>query len=107
MLHVLVICVIAFVAMVASNILSTALTQASARNRANLSGILDTLCWGVSLTTTFISLDALNGNNLALKAAVILSVSAANYIGSVLGVKVGQKYIKGVLDRSEAKREQG
>jgi hypothetical protein len=64
--------------------------QANARDKASLSGLLDMLSWLLALFTAFISLDALNGHNDALKIAVICSVSAANYIGSVAGVKLGQ-----------------
>lgn len=93
-MHIVLICTLAFLAMVMQDILSVAMTQANARNKASLSGVLDMVSWGVALFTTFISLDALDGSNLVLKISVIASVSAANYIGSVLGVRVGQKFIK-------------
>lgn len=95
-MHIVELCILAFIAMVLQDILGVAQTQANARDRAQLSGFLDMVSWLVALYTTFISLDALNGHDLVLKISVIVSVSVANYVGSVLGVKLGQKYIKAV-----------
>ena len=95
-MHIFLICLAAFFAMLVLNIVSVAEIQATNRNKAAMSGLLDVISWLVALFTTFISLDALDGNNLALKVSVIATVSAANFIGSVMGVNLGKKYIRSV-----------
>lgn len=88
------IAVLAAVIMVAQDILSTAQAQANNRHKASLSGLLDMASWLVTISTTALSVTALQGHDLARKIAVIGAVSAANYIGSVLGVKIGDHFIK-------------
>jgi hypothetical protein len=83
----------AALAMFAEDIGGALLTQAMARNRANLSGMLDSLTWIAGIFTAAWSLDAIDGHSLALKAVVIAAVSVANYAGSALGVKVGKRFI--------------
>lgn len=86
--------VLAFVAMVLADIISVGQTQAEARGRANLAGILDTVGYFAGLVTTFLAIDSLNGNDMTKKIAIIGAVSVANYLGSWMGVKIGEKYIK-------------
>lgn len=81
-------------AMVFQDVLGTCLTQAQARDRAVLSGWLDTVAWGAAIATTSISVTALQGHNTGLKVAVIAGVSAANFCGSWLGTIIGKRYIK-------------
>lgn len=80
--------------MIVQDVLSTAQTQANNRSRASLSGLLDMASWLVTISTTTISVSALQGSDMAKKVAVVASVSAANYAGSVLGVKLGDRFIK-------------
>lgn len=88
---------VAAVAMFIEDILSTLLTQAAARNRANLSGLLDSACWIAAIVTTALTLDILDGHNFKAKVAVIVLVSLANYLGTVAGVDIGKKLIKVVV----------
>lgn len=80
--------------MLVQDIISVPLTQAEARNRAHLAGILDTIGWLVAMTTTFISVDTLQGHDVATKVWVIVIVSAANYFGTLIGTKIGKRYVK-------------
>src|SRR5579883_591510 len=81
-------------AMLAQDIIAVPLTQAEARNRAHLAGLLDTVGWLVAIATTSISVTTLLGHNIARKVAVIVAVSAANYIGTVIGTKLGKRFVK-------------
>ena len=60
---------------------------------AVLAGVLDTVGWLVAITTTFISVDSLQGHNTGQKIAVIVSVSFANFFGTYTGTKLGKKYV--------------
>lgn len=93
-MHDLVTAVVAAVAMFVADVLSVLLTQAEARNRAVLAGILDSLAWGAGIVVTLTTLDALNGTNRPLMYAVIGAVSAANFGGSLIGVRVGKRFVK-------------
>jgi len=86
--------VMAALAMFAQDILATLLVQAEARNRAGLAAILDAVQWGAGIATTTISVTALQGHSGALKAAVVLAVTAANITGSYTGVVLGKRLIK-------------
>jgi choline-glycine betaine transporter len=85
--------ILAAASMVVSDVLSVVLVQAEARNKANLSGVMDTLGWGASIIVTFATLHALGGTDMALKVAVIVAVSAANYFGSWWGVVIGKRFV--------------
>jgi hypothetical protein len=84
----------AAVAMVIEDVLGVLLTQAQARNRASLAGWLDTAAWLAGILTTTWSLNAINGHNTALKVVVVAAVSAANFVGSWSGTKLGERWIK-------------
>lgn len=86
--------VLAFVAMVTEDILAAIMTQATARNRANLAGIMDTLGWLAGILTTTWTVTALQGHDTPYKIAMVLSVSLANYVGSMAGVLIGKRYVK-------------
>ncbi len=92
--------ILAAVAMLAQDIISVALVQAEARSRAHLSAVLDTVGWLVNVTTVSISVVTLAGHDTARKIAVILAVSAANYLGTYMGVRIGKRYV------NEGKAEQ-
>jgi hypothetical protein len=84
----------AALAMVCQDIIAVPLTQAEARNRAVLSGLLDGAGWLVAITTTFLSVNALQGHSLSTKIWVIVLVSIANLVGSYLGCKIGERWVK-------------
>jgi hypothetical protein len=84
----------AALSMVLQDLLAVFLVQAEARNRAALSGILDCLCWPAGIICTTISVTALQGHHLGLKATVIAAVTVANFCGSMIAVKLGKRYIK-------------
>lgn len=86
--------ILAGLAMLIQDIIAVPLTQAEARNRAHLAGVLDTLGWLVAIATTFISVDTLQGHDMTRKIAVIVVVSAANYIGTLVGVRIGKRFVK-------------
>jgi hypothetical protein len=84
----------AALAMVVQDVLAVCLVQAEARNRAPLAGLLDCAQWGAAISTTTISVTALQGHSLGLKAVVVIAVTAANFGGSWLGVKIGHRFIR-------------
>lgn len=86
--------VIASATMVATDIVSTVQIMASARNRGWLAGWLDTAGWLVAITTTTLTVTALQGSSFSEKAWVIVLVSAANLFGTKLGQVIGTKYVK-------------
>jgi hypothetical protein len=79
--------------------MSVLLVQAEARNRAGLSAIFDSVMWLASITTTSISVTALQGHHLSTKATVVVAVELANVAGSYAGVAIGRRYIR---ERKEA-----
>ena len=80
--------------MVVQDILNIAQTQANNRGKAHLSGLLDMASWLVTISTTTMTVTSLQGHDMARKIAIVGAVSAANYVGSVLGVKIGDRLIK-------------
>ena len=86
--------VIASATMVAADIISTIQVMASARNRGWLAGWLDTAGWLVAITTTTLTVTALQGRSLLEKVWVIVLVSAANLFGTKIGQVIGTKYVK-------------
>ena len=80
--------------MIVQDVPGVIMTQAAARDRANLTGLLDTLGWLAGIMTTSVSVTALRGHNWPFKIAVIAAVSVANYVGSVTGVLIGKKFVK-------------
>lgn len=97
----MIIAILAALAMFAQDVIAVPLTQAEARNRAHLAGILDTVGWLVAIATTFISVNTLQGHSLAAKVWVIVLVSGANYFGTVTGTALGKRFVK---DKSVSER---
>ncbi len=93
------IAILAALAMLLQDILAVGLVQAEARNRAALSGILDTVGWLATITTLSISVTTLQGHSFRDKVMVIVLVSSANFVGSYIGVKIGKKYIREEYER--------
>lgn len=90
----MIIAVLAAIAMLFQDILGVLMVQAEARNRGLLSGTFDSLQWFAAITTTTISVTALQGHSFGEKVLVIVLVTLANLVGSVIGVQVGKKFIK-------------
>lgn len=57
--------------------------------RAWGSALLDQVGWMVALTSTFISIDALQGHNFNEKVLVVTAVSIANIVGTRAGQEMG------------------
>lgn len=85
--------VLAALAMVINDVLGVLMVQAEARNRGFLAGVFDSLQWYAAITTTAISVTALQGHDTAEKALVIVLVTLANLAGSALGVFLGRRLI--------------
>lgn len=90
----MVIVLLAAVSMLIQDILAVLLVQAEARNKATLSAILDCLMWPAGMACTAISVTALQGHDLGLKAGVIVGVEIANLTGSYVAIGIGKRYIK-------------
>lgn len=86
--------IIAGAAMLIEDVLGTLLVQANAKGLAWLSGLLDALAWGAGIITTTVSVSALQGHSMYAKVVVITLITIANVLGSVMGVKIGDKLIK-------------
>jgi CDP-diglyceride synthetase len=84
----------AAIAMVIQDVLAVMMVQAEARNRGWLAGSFDSLQWLAGIATTTISVTALQGHDFPRKVLVICAVSAANMFGSLLGVRLGKRFIK-------------
>ena len=93
-MHALLIALLAAGAMLLQDLIAVPLTQAEARNRAHLAGLLDTVGWLVAITTTFVSVNTLQGHDLTAKVLVVVLVSASNYFGTMTGTKLGKRWVK-------------
>lgn len=96
------IAIVAAIAMIIQDILGTLLVQANARDRAVLSGFLDSLGWFAGIITTTLSVTAIQGHDWPAKITMCAFVTAANFGGSYIGVKVGERFLK-VKPRREGK----
>lgn len=90
---------LAAVSMVFQDLFAVIQVQAESRNKAVLSGVMDSVGWLLAITTMTISVTALQGHSFKEKVAVIVLVSLANFGGSYLGVKIGKKYVKDQYER--------
>ncbi len=85
---------LAAVTMLCTDVIGTVMVIAEARNRERLAGWCDSAQWLVGITTTFITIDALNGHSLSEKVWVVVLVSAANLFGTKLGACIGHRWVK-------------
>ena len=85
----------AALAMIIQDIFEVLKIQADARNRGWLAGIFDSLMWLAVITTTTISVTALQSHNVHEKLLVIISVNIAHFLGQLSGVWFGKRFIKG------------
>lgn len=81
-------------AMFAQDVLATVMVVAESRNRPHLAASMDTAGWLAQITTTTVSVDALLDGSWAMKVAVVLAVSAANYGGTYTGVRLGHRLMR-------------
>jgi hypothetical protein len=81
-------------AMLIQDITAVLLVQAEARNRAGLAAIFDSVMWLASITTTTVSVTALQGHHLGAKAVIVIAVTLANVAGCYAGVAIGRRWIK-------------
>ena len=81
-------------AMLVNDVAAVLLVQSEARNRAGLAAIFDSIMWLASITTTTVSVTALQGHHLDTKAAVLVAVELANVGGCYIGVAIGRRLIK-------------
>src|ERR1035437_180705 len=84
----------AALSMVATDCIGTLLVLAQSRGRGKLAGRLDAVGWLFGISTTFLTVDALAGHNLARKFAVVGAVTVANYYGTELGEFLGLRFVK-------------
>lgn len=80
--------------MVVTDVIGVIMVVAEARNRGWLAGFMDSLQWIVGITTTFITINALNGHNFETKVWVVILVSAANLFGTKLGAFIAHRWVK-------------
>jgi len=93
----------AALAMFVQDIFYVLLTQAEARNRAQLAGALDSFAYLASLVVTVQAVTTLQGHDLGRKVIVLAAITAANYVGAVTGVLIGKRLIKEAGDDSQGK----
>jgi len=80
--------------MLVNDVSAVLLVQSEARNRAGLAAIFDSIMWLASISTTTISVTALQGHHLGAKALVVICVTIANVAGCYAGVAIGRRFIK-------------
>lgn len=85
--------------MLAENIIAVLMVQSETRHRAHLAGVLSAATWLVAIAATTISVSTLGGHDTVRKALVIAFVSAANYAGTVLGTRFGDRWAPDVRVR--------
>lgn len=84
----------AALAMLVNDVAAVLLVQSEARNRAGLAAIFDCVMWLASISTTTISVTALQGHQLGAKALVVVLVTLANVAGCYIGVGIGRRLIR-------------
>ena len=88
------IAVYAAMCMVCQDVMGTLMVMAEARSRGWLAGVFDSAMWLFGIATTTISVTALQGHSTSEKVAVLVLVTAANLVGSRLGVYMGNRFVK-------------
>ena len=84
------IALLAALCMVFQDILGVCMVQAEARNHGLIAGLCDAGMWLFGLISIGSALNHHGGE----RWLIIAFVSAANIIGSILGVRIGKKFIK-------------
>jgi hypothetical protein len=80
--------------MLVNDVTAVLLVQAEARNRAGLAAIFDSVMWIAGISTTTISVTALQGHHVSTKITVVVAVELANVAGCYIGVAIGRRLIK-------------
>src|ERR1700691_4151378 len=88
------IAVVAAAAMLVTNVIGTVEAVASSKDRGWLAGWLDAAAWIVAITTTTLTVTALQRHSFSEKAFVVVLVSAANVFGTKMGTVFGAKFVK-------------
>jgi hypothetical protein len=87
-------CLLAAGAMIAQDLLLTWMVQAEARNLWVLAGILDSVGFLAQVTTYGVSIGAIITYGLTARTVwVLVALTAANFIGTGLGTKLGSRWI--------------
>lgn len=89
----MIVALIAAITMVVTDVLGVIMVMAEARNRGWLAGWMDTAQWIVGITTTTITVTALQGHSTSEKVLVVVLVSAANLFGTKLGQVIGHRFV--------------
>lgn len=89
----MIVAIIAAATMVVTDVLGVVMVMAEARNRGWLAGWMDTAQWIVGITTTTITVTALQGHSLSEKVLVVVLVSLANLFGTKLGQVIGHRFV--------------
>lgn len=85
---------LAFLAMIAQDLLLTWLVQAESRNRWALAGILDCAGFLTQVVTFGVSIGAIVQHGLTRETWLILAaLTVANFIGTGLGTLLGSRWI--------------
>ncbi len=96
---------VASLAMLAQDLLLTTLTQAEARDRWVLAGVLDCGGFLAQVTTYGVSIDAIVTHGLGTRTLVVLAaLTVANFIGTGLGTLLGSKWIHAASILGEVQR---
>jgi len=85
--------VLAALCMVVQDVVATIMVMAEAANRGWLAGVMDTVGWYFSITTTSISVTALQSHVVSEKVEVLLLVGLANLFGTKLGQVTGHRLL--------------
>jgi hypothetical protein len=88
------IAVLAAIAMTFQDMLGVIMVQAEATNKGWLAGSCDTAGWYLSIATTALSINALNGHGFWPKLWVLTIVGSSNMLGTKLGQVMGAKVLK-------------
>jgi hypothetical protein len=90
----LILVLLAAAAMVIQDVLSTCLVIAEARGHRIAAGLLDAAAWLAVITTTTVSVTALQSHDLDRKIIVVLAMTVANIAGTFSGVWIGERFVK-------------
>jgi hypothetical protein len=81
---------LAFVAMCAQDVMSTAMVIFESRYNGPVAGLFDVGSWIAGLVCMFLAVDEVIKNGWRTRKALVIigSVSAANFLGTLLGVSI-------------------
>jgi hypothetical protein len=98
---------IAAAAMFADDLIMTVLTQAEARNRWLLAGILDSIGWVFGLIVVATAVGTVLDHGLSRQTIeVVAAVTVANFAGTAAGTLIGKRWVTTPTDDALADHEQ-